>query len=163
MRMFILFGLMVGAPVSWAGTQVMFAKNGSKATVLMLAATTNPDAVGFNDKLALPDEDANGKLTRKFAFNDDGGANTIDLACAFSKVVPGTGSCFVVFYNLGGVKLNPGAGQIEYRLSGSEAARLLAIFKYQPGQSVIFESSDGKFRVSHAEAGSGTLELTYGL
>lgn len=143
-----------------AATQVMFAKDGSKATVMMLAVTTNPDAVAFDAALNLPQEDNNGKATRKLQFRDSQDNPTLDLACAFSKLAPDTGSCFVTFRPLGGVELNAGSKQIRYILEGVDAERLLAAFKYTPGQPV-FVSSDNLFRIEFQKSAPAVLVLTY--
>lgn len=152
------------ARVGHAQTQVMFSKDQSKATVLMLAMSSNPDAVAFNKALSLPVQDQNGKATKQLKFMDSSGKNPLDLACAFSKMVPGTGSCFVVFHNVSGVRLNPSARTIEYRVEGADAQKLAKAFVLKAGESQIFKSSDGQFVVGKQEQG-GTIQalrLTYG-
>jgi hypothetical protein len=142
----------------------MFAKDGSKATVLMLAMSSNPDAVAFNDVLNLQVEDQSGKATKKLNFTDAAGNNPLDLACAFSKIVPGTGSCFVVFHRSPGVVMDASAQRIQYQAQGVDAETLIKAFVWDGTTAQVFRSSDGQFLIQAERQGSGikSLWLTYG-
>jgi len=150
----------------FAQTQTMFSKDGKKATVLMLAMSSNPDAVAFNQVLNLPVEETSGKLTKKTSFVDAQGNKPMDLACAFSKIVAGTGSCFVVFHNVPGVVLNASTQNIQLVVEGADAVNLAKVFFLSSSSDEIFRSSDGHFVVRlERSGGDGNVQrlfMTYG-
>lgn len=158
---FTLIALLAFAAPAWAGTTVIFAKDGSKATVFMMAIKSNPDAIAFNNALALPAGDDSGKTTKKLQFKDSEGNPTLDIACAFSKITPDTGSCFVTFRPMGAVQIDSSAKRIYYQLTGADADRLRPAFIATP-EPVIFQSSDGKLRVEQFTGNPAVLTLSYG-
>ncbi len=162
--LFVILGIFWGANPSHAATQVIFSKDGSKASVLMMAIDTNPDAVAFNDILTIPAEDNSGKDTKRFAFTEDNGSKSLDVMCAFSKLVTTTGSCTIVFHVAGQVNFDSSQKTVSYKLSGSQAQRLATQFYLPPTDGEVFRSSDNKMIIKVAfELGSVQhLEWTYG-
>lgn len=139
---FVLTGLFFASD-ALAGQQVIFARDGSKVTVLMMAMTTNPDAIALNDALNVPVEEINGKWTKKISFMDDQGVVALDIVCAFSKLAGGTGSCVSVFKKSQGLEMEASRNRFIYRLSDAEAGRLAKLFVPSTGE--IFRSQDGRF------------------
>lgn len=132
----------------FAGTQALFSKDGSKATVLMLAVTENPDAIALNDLLNFPAEDMQGKATKKFSFSEASGVKTLDAVCAFSKLVVSTGSCTLVFHAGGKASFDGGQQTIRYFLTGSEAALMASYFVLPITSGEVFRSSDDRLVMS---------------
>lgn len=139
-----------------AGTQVMFARDGSKVSVLMLAVGDNPDATRLFDTLNVAPEDMNGKMTKRIAFVDRDGVQAFDIVCAFSKVAP-TGSCVSVLHRARDVVMNPSANAVSYRLQGEDARKIAAYFVLPAGSSAVYESADHHFTIK-AGANSGTVD-----
>jgi hypothetical protein len=129
-----------------ADTQLLFAKDGSKATVLFLALSTNPDAVQLYQTLTAPEQDMNGKRTKKFQFHDDQGVDAVDTVCAFSRIVASTGSCTLTLHLSRGLQMDPARQRMMYQVSGPEAARLASEFVLGPLDQVMV-SSDRHFSI----------------
>jgi hypothetical protein len=163
MRLLITFILSLSS-TAWAGTQTIFSKDGSKATILMLAFSTNPDAVAFNDVMNIPAEDNNGKAVKRFEFIEDSGVKGLDAICAFSKLVSTTGTCTLVFHNEGKATWDAAHASISYRLTGAEAARLAALFILPLAPGEVFHSSDNRFVISvgYASGAVNDFYLKYG-
>lgn len=149
MRYLTVFLLFLGT-AAWADTQMIIDKDGSKATVLMLAMTTNPDAVQFYQNLTAPEQDMNGRQTKHFKFTDDQGVEAVDAVCAFSKQIVTTGSCVLTLNASKGLTL--GSGQAEYRATGAEAARLAANF------TADLRSTDGHLIIHHLPEDGFSIE-----
>jgi len=165
MKLYLLGLLLAWTPTALAGTNIIFAKDGTQATVLMLAISTNPDAVAFNDAIAMAPADNNGKAVKQFAFVENSGAKGLDAICAFSKLVSVTGSCTIVFHAEGKSVIDATHNTITYNLEGDEAARLAAFFILPAGGSgEVFRSSDNHFllTVESADGAVSAMHLQYG-
>lgn len=135
-----------------AGTQILFSKDGSKVTVLMLAVTSNPDAVSFNEAMAVDPEDINGKYSKKIDFTEDNGTHAFNGVCVFSKLVGTTGSCTLVFQTAAKALFDSSLQSIDYRLEGEEAKRMAALFVLPQTGNEIYRSSDDKLRITFERA-----------
>lgn len=147
-----------------AGTQAIFKKDGTQASVLMLAFSTNPDAIAFNDIMNIPAEDNSGKAVKRFEYVEDSGVKGFDGMCAFSKLVSTTGSCTLVFHVEGKAVLDGASNSILYRLTGAEAARMAAFFILPVASGEVFHSSDNRFvlSVEYTRGVVSTFTMKYG-
>jgi hypothetical protein len=142
-RHLVLLGLgLLTALPAFAETQIIFSKDGARASVIMASLSVNPDAVAFFDFLTVPEEDFNGKRAKKFAFKKADGAPVVDAVCVFSRLVNETGSCTITFHAGLSVSLN---GSVHLEVIGTEAQTLAGFFR--PGGGEIFRSTDGHFSV----------------
>lgn len=161
-----LVSISISAPV-FAGTNLMISKDSSQASILMLAARTNPDAVAFNDVLAMDAVDESGKWTKHFQFASSSGERLLSLACVFSKLVSDTGSCTVIVYASSYASIDKANQKVSLRVSDADGERLADQFRLSiaDASGLIFRSSDGLLQVKAEglQAGKGTgLEITYG-
>ena len=146
----LLLELLAVAFPAHAQTQILFSKDGSKVTVLMIALSKNPDAVSLYNTLNVPPEEMNGKLTKKILFKDADGVQAFDIVCAFSKLVADTGSCITVFHHSRDVVMNPSGKSVSYVARGDQAQQFAALFVKDPGATEIYHNGDRHF-VIHAE------------
>lgn len=146
-----------------AQTQIVFARDGSKVSLLMIALSKNPDAVSLYNALNVPPEEANGKLTKKILFTDQDGVNAFDIVCAFSKIAPDTGSCVTVLHRARDVVMNPGNSSASYQLKAADAQKVAALFIRDPKVSEIYHSGDRHFliHVDPAADKPDTLTVEY--
>lgn len=142
-----------------AGTQVVFAKDGTKVTVFMMALTQNPDAIKFNDALAAPVEDIQGKWTKKASYVDPQGVDAFNALCSFSKVAPGTGSCVLVFKASKGLRMEPARSAFRLEATADEAPKLAKLFVGGEAGGELFRSSDGHLSVARAGLGTAADHL----
>lgn len=154
-RALLISAVLLGTTFARAATQIIFAQDGTKATVTMMALTQNADAIAFNDALNVPAEDMNGKITKKAAYIDPQGVQAFSAVCAFSKVAPGTGSCILVFNKSQNLRMEPSRKAIGLSVAGqAEAVKAAKLFVSGEGDGVLFRSSDSHFVVTRAGAGS---------
>jgi hypothetical protein len=149
------FGLF-GPSVS-AQTQIIFSKDGSKVSILMMALTKNPDAMALNDALHVKTEEMNGKITKKFKFKDADGIEALSLVCAFSKLVSTTGSCVTVLHPSKGLTADAASSKLSYKVEGTEAIALSDFFLAPANGTVIFHSADNHFVIAYGKDEKGNL------
>lgn len=143
-KIMLLAGLIVYSLHSAADTRAMFAKDGSKATVLMIGMglSANPDAVKFYETVAQEPVDEQGKFTKRFQFVDKDGAMPFVTICVFSKLAPDTGTCTLTFKPAAGVEYSASSGVIRYTTEGEDALKLQALFKGTQVSGEFFRSTD---------------------
>lgn len=155
MARFLLISLcLLCSSFASAATQIIFAQDGTKATVTMMALTQNADAIAFYDALNVPIEDMNGKLTKKAAYVDPQGVQAFSAVCAFSKVAPGTGSCVLVFNKSQNLRMEPSRKAIALSVAGADAAKVGKFFVNGDADGTLFRSSDSHFTVVRSGAGA---------
>ena len=158
-RVLLVSFCLLGTSLARAATQIIFAQDGTKATVTMMALTQNADAIAFNDALDVPVEDMNGKLTKKAAYVDPQGVQAFSAVCAFSKVAPGTGSCILVFNKSQNLRMEPSRKAIALSVAGADAPKAAKLFVNGGADGTLFRSGDSHFTVVRAGAGSSDRDL----
>src|SRR5580698_778653 len=93
-----ILGPLLFSVFAHADTSVIFDKDGSKATIMMLAFNTNPDATAFYQVLTVAPQNINGKNAKSVDFKTSDGQPAIDIQCVFSQIVQGEGSCITVLH-----------------------------------------------------------------
>ena len=77
-----------------ANTFPIFSKDGKQATIFLQGSPSDPDAQRLFDLLTVPPQDEQGKMTKKVKFTNSDSIDALSVVCAFSKLIPGNGSCF---------------------------------------------------------------------
>lgn len=144
----VLVASLLAAIPALAATQIVFSGDGSKATVLLLAVGTNPDAAQLYGVLNVPAQEVNGRTLKRVLFKDAAGTEAVDIVCVLSKVVPGVGSCTAILHAAKGLTQDPAHGVAVYQVAGEEAARLAAQFAARSPGGEIYRSSDGHFIIA---------------
>jgi hypothetical protein len=160
-----LFLLTVLSQIALADTQVIFSADGSKATVTMLAVTTNPDAVQMYNDIAAPPQNISGRNSKRIDFVTADGIQSLDISCVFSQDVNTTGSCVLVLHASPNLTMQPAQHSLSYQLQGPDAQKLYALFVPPTQGSELFRSSDNLLVISAASQAGGAIDsltLTYG-
>ena len=147
-KILVLAAVLSLSITAFADTRAIFGRNDSKATVLMLAMSQNPDSIAFFEALSQPAAEEGGRLTKRFQFTDTQGIKTFTVVCAFSKIAGSTGSCTVVFYPGQGVYISGQEGRIRYDLKGEDAVNLAGYFVLPAESGEAFHSSDNQLIIS---------------
>jgi hypothetical protein len=152
-RLLFVFVLLIAKP-ALAGTNVIYSKDGSKATVLIPAFLgENPDSTAFYQAMNVPEEDTNGKRSKRLQQNDSTGVPMLDAICVFSKLVNNEGSCTIVFHPGPNTQVT---GPILLKVKGEEAANLSKLFTPSTGE--VFHSTDGHMTIIGTE---GEFSIEY--
>src|SRR5690349_15349552 len=77
----IAAALFSSAAPALPNSQIIFTKDGSKATITLLAFITNPDATLMYTTLSQPPTEMSGKETKHFEFKSDDGNPSFDVEC----------------------------------------------------------------------------------
>ncbi|MGZ3721842.1 MAG: hypothetical protein ACXVA9_02850 [Bdellovibrionales bacterium] len=165
MSRWIFLCLLLLSSQAFANSQIIFSKDGSKATVTLLAFSVNPDSSLFFETLAQAPKNEMGKLTKRVDFVTDDGGRSSDFSCVFSKIAGNTGSCILVFQASRNLEMDAANSRIRYQLAGNEAARMAGEFTLPAAGSEIYRSSDNLLVLSAARNSAGAVEsfvLTYG-
>jgi hypothetical protein len=150
---------------AFATTQIIFSKDGSKATITLLAFTVNPDASLLFKTMSQAPKDEMGKLTKRIDFVNAEGMKSLDFSCVFSKLAPDTGSCILVLHATSDLAMDPANSRVRYQLSGPEAESLASAFVAPLSGDEIYQSSDGLMAIRAKRNADGSVEsfvLTYG-
>jgi hypothetical protein len=161
----LMLAIAFSAVAAHASTQVIFSRDGQKATVLLPSISGNPDSAALYDALNVPEQEDSGKLTKKFALTGADGERLLETACVFSKLVKGHGSCAIVLHAASGVVFNPARSQAGLEVRGETAARFAAFFYVAAHpDGLLYQSSDGALIIRFVPDGHGGAEamsLTY--
>jgi hypothetical protein len=111
-----------------ANTFPIFAQGGKQATVVIQGSPSDLDAQRLFDLLVVPAQEEQGKLTKKVKFIGADGIDAFSIVCAFSKVIPGNGSCIVVMKQAVGLTIDGTNRSFVYELSSQDAAGFAALF-----------------------------------
>lgn len=161
----LMFAIAFSAAAAHASTQVIFSKDGLKATVLLPSISGNPDSAALYEALNVPEQEDSGKITKKFALTGADGERLLETVCVFSKLVKGHGSCAIVLHAAAGVMFNPGQSQARLDVQGDTAARFAAFFYILAHpDGLLYQSSDGALMIRFIPDGRGgvdSMSLTY--
>jgi len=159
--------LFLSAIVLWLGsvtparamTQVIFSRDGQTASISLLGISGDPDPAALYDSLKVPAEDYNGKWAKKVLLpGQDGSSKAFYIACVFSKMIVGSGSCTVVFHaDPGRVDVVASEGRARLALHGEEASRFAQNFNVR-GDGSIFRSQSGKLNFTFIPGGDLLVE-----
>jgi hypothetical protein len=128
-----------------------FKEDGSQASLAMLGAPTDPDAVALWNALKVPEEDFQGRLSKKLPVLNAHGDNVFDIDCIFSRMILNTGSCTMILKaSPGMIEVNKSAGTARMWLTGAAAADLAAKFVQRDVSTVLFRSRDARLNISVA-------------
>lgn len=145
--LFLILGL---TPiVASANTQVIFKQDGSQATVVLLGMPGDSDPALFYQALKVPEEDFQGKWSKRLSMNAPDGSKGFDVACVFSKAIQNSGTCTIIFRNAPDVLVvDKGNGRARLFLTGEAAAQFSAFFVVPEDMSSIYRSRDGRLQAS---------------
>lgn len=150
----VFFSLLIFGAAADASTQLIVRSGGQSATVLMLAATENPDATAFYELLTAPATVQGNKESKQIGFTDEEGKRSVEITCAFSRLVTRTGSCVLSLNMARGMTIDPTA--VTYVVEGRESETLANFFHRKVGD--VFRSTDGHLAMT---AAPGRFEITY--
>lgn len=126
-----------------ANTQALFSRDGNQATVLLIGMPGDSDPAGFNGALKVPQEDFQGKWSKRLSVPG------WDAACLFSKVIEASGTCTLIFKNAAGrSSVDKASGRARLTLTGEDAARFAENFHLPEETNIVFRSRDGKLQAS---------------
>lgn len=157
MRILLATLLFVVGSSAFANSQIIFSKDGSKATITLLAFVANPDASLMFDRLAQSPQDLNGKLTKHLEFTSSDGVKSFSVECVFSKLSENTGSCILVLSASQFLQQDPAHSRAVYQLSGKQAADLAAGFIVPTAGGEFYRSSDNHLTLSAARGENGAI------
>lgn len=125
-----------------ATTFAIFGKDGQKASIMVNGRPGDADAIRIFDLLSAEPQEIQGKITKRTSFTGTDGVKCFDVICAFSKLIPENGSCFVVLQPAAGVTIDAGRKLARYELSDDSAREFAKLFA--AGSRASYASSDGK-------------------
>lgn len=126
---------------AWASTNLIFSKDGDRATVSMAAMGNNPDAVALFSVLTVAPTKFGGRLAKRVDFVDDSGVKALNVSCVVSETYKNEGNCVLTLYRSANVELNPAKASAFLSVQGAEANRLAQDFEVGGGTE-IFRSAD---------------------
>lgn len=157
MRILLAALLFIVGSSAFANSQIIFSKDGSRATITLLAFVANPDASLMFDSLAQAPQDLNGKLTKHIEFTTSDGVKSLSVECVFSKLSENTGSCILVLSASQFLQQDPAHARAMYQLSGKQAAALAGAFVIPPAGGEFYRSSDNHLTMSAVRGENGTI------
>jgi len=163
MKLAIAAALLVFSQFALAQTNVILSSD--KATILMLAMNSNPDATALDSAISAQSQDENGKLVKSLDFKTSDGKPAFDIQCVFSKLVPGEGSCITVIQATSNLQMDTQNNRLKFHLEGADAAALAEFFVLPQDGTRIYVSSDNKMVIDAARDSSGAIDsftVTYG-
>lgn len=151
MRLLSLTGLilLMTPVVAHANTQAIFKQDGSQATIVLLGMPGDTDPALFYQALKVPEEDFNGKWSKRLALTLPDGTRGFDIACVFSKMIQNNGTCTLIFRNAPeALVVDKGNGRARLFLTGAAAEQFAAFFHLPEELNSIYRSKDGKLQAS---------------
>ena len=149
---FVLLATLFFATSSWGATSPLFSQDGNTATFLLAGMPGDPDPVGLWNALAIPAEEFQGKLSKKVELLDAQGAKVFNIACIFSKVIEGNGSCTVILRKTSGL-VDISSGRASLWLRGERALQFANFFRMRAESTIIFRSQNVRLNFSVARDG----------
>ena len=137
-----LFVSLSWASLSFANTQILFGKDGLKATVPLIAMGGDTDAPRLYDLIQMQPQLEQGKWTKKVAFTDPSGLKIMSIVCVFSTQIQNNGSCVMVINKAPGVSIEPSQHHVAYQLSGPDAVTMSQIFIVPTACGELYRSND---------------------
>jgi|GEM_PF-2424146 len=151
MRLLFLTGVffLMTPIVANANTQAIFKQDGSQASIVLLGMPGDSDPALFYHLLKVPEEDFNGKWSKKLSMAAPDGSKGFDVACVFSKVIQNSGTCTLIFRNAPDVLLvDKDKGRARLFLTGAAAEQFATLFVVPEELNSIYRSRDGKLQAS---------------
>lgn len=150
-----------------ARTQPIFSADGSKATVMILGGAGDNDAKKLFDTLTVPQEDFNGKWSKKMAFDSaTTGQRILSIVCVFSKIIADNGSCTLVLMPSEYSTINKGDARLAIMDNMSDAQRIMREFYISNPRTRnmdIYTSADGRLHLQANWSANGLRIETFTL
>lgn len=157
--------LIFGSAPALARTQAIFAADGTKATVLLISMTSGDmDAVNLYNALAVPEENIDGKRTKRLTFDNAAGARALSIVCVLSAFVAANGTCTVILHATANTSIDKGS--LTARLAvvdPIDLGKLVPMFVIAPAKDLIFVTADGHLSVTASQDNGAVtaLEVNY--
>lgn len=163
MKKMILAVMAFVSGVCVANTMTIFAKDGSKGTVLVIGSPQDHEAWRFYETLTVPAQDMNGKWTKVYLFDDSAGNRVFSASCVFSKILKENGTCTLTVFPAPGVTLDSPSGVIHYEtVTAEDAAKMALGFDPPDATGLVYANDNGRLRVETRTNKDGTLSMSLG-